>query len=197
MGTDIHGTLRVKNWKNKWEYHKLPEYFDNRDYDFFAILADVRNGYGFAGVTRYDKPVIPFTSGRGFPEDAPLQDDDDTIKGIGYIGDHSYGYITLQELRESFHLAEQKVMRSGVVSIKEYEELNGANPTEWSGMVTGKLVVLNTPNDITPETTHVHLHWEDQPFLHKMTKLKEWMELYQPYRDKDGTDVQLLFGFDS
>lgn len=50
MGTDIHGTFQVKTYKdekNEWVNIPIPDYFDARDYNLFAIIGGVRNGYGF------------------------------------------------------------------------------------------------------------------------------------------------------
>lgn len=48
--------------------------FDNRNYDLFAALADVRNGVGFAGV-KTGKAIEPIAMPRGIPDDA----DPDTV----------------------------------------------------------------------------------------------------------------------
>lgn len=89
MGCDIHFKCEIKKG-GKWEintdkvfpnpyYEKNSEYEwqkdefqdspdDGRNYDWFAILADVRNGYGFAGVSTgsgFDVIAEP----KGLPED--------------------------------------------------------------------------------------------------------------------------------
>jgi hypothetical protein len=45
-----------------------PQFLHDRVYDVFAILADVRNGYGFAGVTS-SSGFDPIAPGRGLPDD--------------------------------------------------------------------------------------------------------------------------------
>ena len=45
-----------------------PQFFHDRNYDVFSILADVRNGYGFAGV-RTSTGFDPIAPGRGLPSD--------------------------------------------------------------------------------------------------------------------------------
>jgi hypothetical protein len=47
---------------------KLRAFWDQRNYDVFAILADVRNGRGFAGVDTGDG-FVPIDNPRGFPTD--------------------------------------------------------------------------------------------------------------------------------
>ena len=107
MGTDIHMLGEYKHWMtNVWTPFTLPEELQGRNYAFFAHLADVRNGFGFAGVYRHE-PVKPLTSDRGFPEDmsefarawATEQDMGLAEKLLPYgPGDHSAGYATLREL---------------------------------------------------------------------------------------------------
>lgn len=75
MGCDIHsiGQVRIKG---KWETKIQDVAGDECDYNIFAILANVRNGTGFAGIptgegyTNYFEP-------RGLPHDlAPALDED-------------------------------------------------------------------------------------------------------------------------
>lgn len=198
MGTDIHGKLRVKNWKKEWDYHELPYLFDQRDYDFFAILANVRNGYGFGGSQRYKdcKPVKSFTDDRGLPDG--INNDED-------YGDHSFGWISLFELKRDVKLASQQVIRTGVIPLQTYRSLKkGSSPDEWSGFISGQGVRTISENDVTDdiieledERIFVQYSWKDRPFKDKINKLIAWMECYQTYQDDTGDDVQLIFGFDS
>ena len=59
-----------------------PQYLHDRHYDVFAILADVRNGYGFAGV-RTGSGFDPIAPGRGLPSDLS-QGVIDHLNRIGY-----------------------------------------------------------------------------------------------------------------
>jgi len=116
MGTDIH--LAAEIYKDGlWHLANvdLPDY---RNYRAFAILADIRNGYTFAGMDSGD-PVIPISYPRGFPEDISeelremlykededewLDDDmedfplDDEEPELIWLGDHSFSWVTLEEL---------------------------------------------------------------------------------------------------
>jgi len=207
MGTDIHGRLRYKRWSHQKDYNyvELPTLFDDRDYDFFAIIGNVRNGYGFAGNSRYENPVEPITNNRGLPEDEPnnynynIKTEEETEI---YYGDHSYSYVTLKELKETkLHL--QKVIRVGYFNITEYEEvLKGKTPTTWCGDVSGGNVEKITPeqyskNEYDPnKSVYIFYKWEDQPFKEKIEKLICWMECYKHW-NSDGSDEVLIFGFDS
>lgn len=75
MGTDIHSIAQVRH-NNSWNTVAIGIIGDLRSYNMFAMLADVRNGRGFAGVKTSDRfPVIH--EPRGLPED--LQADNDKV----------------------------------------------------------------------------------------------------------------------
>ena len=48
MGCDIHMMAKVQQDNGSWK--NAGEIDGNRNYDLFAILANVRNGHGFAGI---------------------------------------------------------------------------------------------------------------------------------------------------
>lgn len=116
MGTDIHGVFqRYDQQAGLWE--DVPsEYEQQRHYQLFAVLADVRNGVGFAGVTT-GEAVAPIAAPRGLPADflcdteychkatnvdtlSPLQrryrQPEDPLEV--WLGDHSYSWLTGDEL---------------------------------------------------------------------------------------------------
>lgn len=67
MGTDIHSIVQVRK-EDKWITVGVAVAGDPRSYNTFAMLADVRNGRGFAGVKTSDGfPVMH--EQRGLPED--------------------------------------------------------------------------------------------------------------------------------
>lgn len=68
---------------------------DERNYDLFALLANVRNGYGFAGIKRGD-PIAPLALPRGVPEDASFA----WLAEVDQwdVDMHSHSYFTLAEL---------------------------------------------------------------------------------------------------
>lgn len=207
MGTDLHSRLRVKTYNDQWEYHEVPYEFDHRDYDLFAILANVRNGYGFGGTARYadSKPVKSFTDNRGLPEDLKHHESNGFDNTYGDYGDHSFGYITLAELKRDIKLANQKVIRTGVVPLEVYRSLKpGEGPDEWSGWVSGNGIKIIKQEYVTDdmleaegERVYVEMKWKDKPFKDKIKSLVSWMSHYQAWKDETGDDVQFVFGFDS
>lgn len=102
-------------------------------------------------------------------------------------------------------LANQEVIRQGVVSLEVYRSLKpGKGPNEWSGWVSGngiKIIKQDTvTNDLLEaegECIYVEMQWRDKPFKDKIKSLISWMSHYQTWRDETGDDVQLIFGFDS
>ena len=73
MGTDIHSIAQV-NRDGRWQTVAIGIDGDQRSYNTFAMLANVRNGYGFAGCrTSTGFPVIH--EPRGLPEDLKTNED--------------------------------------------------------------------------------------------------------------------------
>jgi hypothetical protein len=113
--------------------------WEGRNYRLFAILADVRNGSGFAGVDTGDR-IEPISDPRGVPSDAHPETRD-FLESYGVDG-HSHSWFTLAEL-EDYDWGKGTVER-GIVNAGEYEELlneGGGEPTAWSGGVSGSSCV--------------------------------------------------------
>lgn len=150
MGCDIHLVAEVRNmgvWTPAQSIHTDEEglsevaggeLYEGRNYDLFAILADVRNGYGFAGI-RTGGGFNPISDPRGIPEDCHPN----TRKYLeSYGGDgHSHSYHTVQQLLE--YDWTQWTTLSGVLSAAEFHKWNkwarrrGESPDGWCGDVGG------------------------------------------------------------
>jgi hypothetical protein len=159
MGCDIH--LYVERRTNgKWEsadkwtpdkysdepYGRKPmvvdyddSFYNGRNYNLFAILADVRNGVGFAGV-KTGAGFVPISDPRGLPTDVTSR-----IKEIsdewGCDG-HSHSHVTLAELLE--YDWTQNTIISGWVDAftfwkwTQYKRRQGEAPESWCGAVSGR-----------------------------------------------------------
>ena len=117
MGTDIHLNVEVRKYGTREDHrgrsrlhfwnqiHRkvtVPSFReervidlgwgDGRNYDVFAMLADVRNGSGFAGVDT-GEGFVPISPPRGLPEDASSE-----IYESGIDYGHSHSWLTLREL---------------------------------------------------------------------------------------------------
>ncbi len=66
MGCDIHGVFQRRDGSEWVDIATLWD--EERHYQLFAVLAGVRNGYGFAGVPTGER-VKPISSPRGLPKD--------------------------------------------------------------------------------------------------------------------------------
>ena len=117
------------------------EFWEGRSYDLFAILANVRNGRGFAGCKTGDG-FVPMTDDRGIPEDVSAEGREylDSYGGDG----HSHTYMTLAEILS--YDWDQLTWKQGVVSPIVYKEWADRGkkgyPLTWSGMVSGGNTVM-------------------------------------------------------
>ena len=84
MGCDIHLFCEIKVDEGKWKglveatqeyqdedwlsFRNIGPNYDGRNYNLFSILANVRNGYGFAGCDTGDG-FVPIDKPRGLPDD--------------------------------------------------------------------------------------------------------------------------------
>ena len=148
MGCDIHlYTEKLIEWDNKkfwWciDYFQLNEYkllddelsgwnhisiYNDRDYDLFAALADVRN-YGY---------VTPICQPRGLPDDVSkavkIKSDEWGIDG------HSHSWLTAKELFD-YQKKYSTTKQSGMISLEQAKELdeNGIVPSSWCQYTTNK-----------------------------------------------------------
>lgn len=136
MGCDIHMWAEVKKSpEQKWKAVKK-YFYDGRNYDLFAILADVRNGRGFAGCDTGDG-FNPINEPRGIPEDASdfykKQVEEWDVDG------HSHSWFTLAELK-AFDWT-QTTKHRGWVDVEQFKVFQAkGKPESWSGMVEGGMV---------------------------------------------------------
>lgn len=131
--------------RSEWQMNEFDLHpSDGRNYDWFAILADVRNGRGFAGIkTGLGFDVI--TEPRGVPEDATQEWKDYVERWDCDM--HSKSFLYLEDF-DNFNW-NQTTTKEGVISLRYYEELRGTNntPDSWSGWVGGPNIVVVEPED--------------------------------------------------
>jgi len=169
MGCDIHVKCEVKE-NGVWKLNPVRifenEYFDNyreerekggkipdyaqeefltnpprhRNYDWFSILADVRNGRGFAGCKTGEGFEV-IAEPRGIPEDATEEWKKECEDWYGDF--HSHSWLTPEDF-DKFDWS-QKSIKTGIIPIEEYRELRGTNkmpPNGWSGGISGPDIVI-------------------------------------------------------
>lgn len=197
MGCDIHCIVQIKTEKG-WERAELN--YHGRNYNVFAILANVRNGSGFAGIKTSDG-FKPISEPRGLP---PGMSEDD-----GEFGDHSFSHVTAKELVEvDFYNATTTLC--GWIDFKTYKDWTryargeGCSPDTWSGGVSGKDILKYTEADYLaqkPEDTpglHIFCEWE-QTYARAigLTFLTFVLEMARLGQIHGMENVRFVFGFDS
>lgn len=159
MGCDIHmfverkidGTWTSALERTRNEYYdrypeeerewQLPDFYDGRSYDLFSILANVRNGYGFAGVPT-GEGFRPIAMPRGLPADVSpeVKEESDRWNGDG----HSHSYFTVAELLG--YDWTQTATKIGILSAREfiewdrYDRSRARSPKSWCGGISGPKV---------------------------------------------------------
>lgn len=165
MGCDIHLAVEVRNGDGVWRRALPPEevrdpwlveqaeerpddpyyakrvevtWFDDRNYNLFAILAGVRNNFDFE----------PIAEPRGLPDDLSAevkrldyaeQEDEDADDNDVSLGDHSQSWLTLAELQA--YNWNREVKEGGWVDpINFLLWQNEGRPQSWSSGVGGGAV---------------------------------------------------------
>lgn len=116
MGTDIHSVIQVQA-DGAWRTVAQRPGKDDRNYDTFAVYADVRNGVGFAGIST-GEGWTPIAQPRGLPPDFEVWRE--SHHGT-WMGDHSYSWLTLAEIEAAWAALDGKEYRAngGAVPARE------------------------------------------------------------------------------
>lgn len=127
--------------------YRVGDLYDGRNYTLFAALSDVRNGWGFAGVTTGD-PITPSVAAdRGTP-DWECFGRDEAFNEDWY---HSVGWLELTEIFDGTVDFDQMQYKTGIFSEKSLDDLDPewleyriGNPKTiddkgigWSGGISG------------------------------------------------------------
>lgn len=177
--------------------------YQNRNYDLFAILANVRNGVGFAGVDTGDGFKC-IAHPKGIPDDAS-KDYKQLVKNYGE-GGHSHSYLTLEEI-DNFDWS-QTTKHRGWVNVKQYKiYLKKGKPESWSGGVSGGSVVhisneemnkvINGSIDIEGHL-YTQVEWQESYRYSVGKTFFDSIEEVRKLLKKPGVlDVRLVFFFDN
>lgn len=180
MGCDIH--LYVEHRKNgrwvsadTWKPDEDEEgepkpltvpfgahFYDERNYDLFGMLADVRNGSGFAGIDTGDG-FVPIAAPRGIPSDMSPE----LAVEAGRMLEHTPSWLTVAELLA--YDWTRVTTKRGVVSGPEYHDWaghrkgKGLGPKEYSGSIFGHDIVHIDESDMKRRVeeivANVGSHW--------------------------------------
>lgn len=211
MGTDIHGRLQVR-YRSEMPYNDVGGIEDDRNYRVFAMLAGVRNGYGFGGIKTHE-PLAPISDPRGLPDDLVLTGgdsitlsgykDDEPVEFDYWLGDHSHSWLTLSEII-AWDGWNKPLNMEGYLNAEEFSriEREGGSPDSWCGWVSGGGVVIVTPEEARAGAAHSHVHcaWS-VPFIDYTGSFKAWIDYcekkYGHLLKDDPAAVRIVFGFDS
>ncbi len=214
MGTDIHGVFQSYDSESK-QWRDVPSnYEQDRHYQLFAVLADVRNGYGFAGITT-GEIVKPIAERRGFPLDFLIVDEDqhpveltahidprrrqyrDPEDDLSvWMGDHSHSWLSGEEML-AWYAAAPSVTKTGILGRDAYAEWDGVSePSSYCGGVSGGDIIVINDNAIEKESksgwNHIRCHWESK----LGGELSYFFDEVQRLVHEHGK-VRFVFGFDS
>jgi hypothetical protein len=178
--------------------------YTGRNYDLFAILADVRNGRGFAGVVT-GEGFNPIDDPRGVPEDASayVKEECERWDGDG----HSHSYMTLRDLKE--YDWDQVTTHSGVVGEDEFKvwKLTG-KPNGWSGGVSGGSVTHLSVEEMNDLLRGKYPRKADKSYYTEVSWVEAYHESVGYFYDKsipaleelaggDPDSVRIVFWFDN
>lgn len=157
MGCDINFYVERRDgdrwvtcdrWTEEDGYlHAHDQLVTERNYDLFAILANVRNGQGFAGIDT-GEGFVPLAMPRGIPEDCCPE-----YKRLWEeSGEHTPSYCTVAELLAYDWTRE--TLKRGILDLSEYLRWRPwyANykewPRSWSGGISGPGIVIRDAEEI-------------------------------------------------
>lgn len=157
MGCDIHlfAEKRVKGkWvtADTWEVYEDDDdtpkrkivpyqksFYHGRNYNLFAMLADVRNGRGFAGV-KTGAGFNPICEPRGLPDDVTPEVG---MEAASWAGDgHSHSWLTVQELLE-YDWTQTTTLEGDLHALdferwERYDRSRGEYPESYAGAIMGR-----------------------------------------------------------
>lgn len=222
MGCDIHCYAEVRKGK-KWvqvgkefknAYYRpgdtgpyndqyTEEPYHERNYDLFAMLADVRNGSGFAGCPTGDGFNI-ISDPKGLPKDVSAGVKKHA-KAWGEDG-HSHSWHTLKDLLEWNW--DQVTVHQGFVTLEEYKTFKEEGfPHAWCGGVGGgnTKVISNAEMDALLDGTkkadkgssyYTSIRWEES---YRGAAGDWWFKETLPALKRLGKpeDVRIVFWFDN
>lgn len=208
MGCDIHSVAQVRK-NGKWTSLVADVGGDDQNYNTFAVLADVRNGHGFAGSPTGDAwPVI--AQPRGTPDDFPMDGTDHTAISDGdgdpvWMGDHSHSWLTLAEMLEFWkRISGTLYTKIGVVTRADYDAIKAGTldrPKEWCSWKSGGAVIIVSSEDADRglPSTDVQMSWKI-PAEDCLASFQKYIAALSALAMKENVephDVRLVFGFDN
>lgn len=217
MGTDINMVAEVREngkWKTfdkmifkHWEGFDFEEIdnipYTNRNYNVFAILADVRNGCEYKDGTKEEK-FNCIAQAKGLPDDI-------CESSINYLPDYGYcnSYLTLKEIFD-FDWQQKHIVRATVNEKCYVEEiLNGISPNSYcrgagggnlktvSSEIMDKILSGELERDCNT-TYYVLCDFPAKTYAEYASDFLKSMEILKENIPEDTSleDVRIIFNFD-
>ena len=213
MGCDIHLYQEQKidgrwksadTWSDKYDEGCVSVAYDDmiytgRNYRLFSILANVRNGHGFAGCKTSDE-FNPISMPRGLPSDvSELVEAESKKWGVDC---HSHSWLTLREILDFDW--NQKTTLCGWVDAEEYWQWkrNGA-PNSWSGSVGGGGVrhvthkEMDAAIEAEADTSGLYCEVEWMRHHHECAGGDFWKAVCMALHKASPENVRFVFWFDN
>lgn len=215
MGADIHlyvekkengKWISVDTWYEEEDFkHSDNPFYDDRNYDLFAILADVHNGRGFGGCDTGDG-FTPISMPRGLPADVSAE--------VGQVSaqwdsdGHSHSWLTLEELLNWNHWDDVTTNR-GYLSEDDYLKWDKkGEPQSYSGGIYGNAIVsmgekeyLNlmkngTRVELKPTKYYINVSWKQS---YRECVRNFWTETIPKLQkvDANPANVRIVYFFDN
>jgi len=210
MGTDIHGVWQFKDAKTAKWHDIASNYKQDRHYQLFAVLAGVRNGFGFAGFKTGDD-VSPIDEARGLPEDFLMDNYNHPLEKFElmpiwrqncynkgdkidtWMGDHSHSWLGGEEMLAWYETA-PKVTKIGILDRDTYKSWDRiSEPENYCAHIEGRDVVLISCDEKeNTDWTHIRCEWGSE----LREELAYFFEEVASLVSEHG-EVRFVFGFDS
>jgi len=191
MGTDIHGYAEVRR-RGAWEkvgavfpYHWFDptfpeseqnprltdEFFTERNYNLFAILADVRNDHG---------AFVPIDTPRGLPDDLSVEMR--AIVAARRDRPHDESYLTLAELL-AFDWDGWQTPYRGVIPEREWEHYRKyGRPRHWlPAIIEGPPIVVLDEPDYMALRLHPALHDRSKNYFIRAAWTESYADAVAPF----------------
>lgn len=180
------------NWNDENKYGvgkaSLSNYIGWRNYVIFAILGNVRNGFGF---------IDSISNCRGIPKDA---DNDACNDFLSF--EHSASWVSLQELID--YDVNKLYTVHGIISRQQYDGWDKkSSPESWRGWVSGPEIKTINEDDLNnPESygwTNIRVHWKKSisESCKRLIRVRNELQKFCIDTDTDPNDIRLVFDFDS
>lgn len=171
----------------------LRNWFDDSNYRLFGMLANVRNGRGFADIVTGER-VEPIAEPRGWPDDCCPELDEERTNI-----DHTPTWLTVAEMQEYFaKMREADLTVIGCISGQQYEALRdrGEMPTSWSGGGRNIVVLDARIYDLIPPGKIRHSDGE-HPALDPSETRVDFADLPQGVTDGRKDELRTIAMFDA